>query len=137
MGLLSGDDIKDLFGDVFGDVYEDAVLQIWETSTVRNPETGTFSLVNTGQVDVKVQRDECTETQRGASNHSNVAQRGSYEYTTMDVRFLILQSGVSVVPTSDCRLVYRGATYMLFDPIEQDPFRVYWDTRAREMRYVV
>lgn len=121
-GMLSGDDIQELFGEVLGDIYEDATLEIWGRSETRDPVTGTFPPVLLSEHQVKVQRDECTEAQRQADG-----------YTVGDVRFLILQHGVEAQPDSDCRVLYRGDRYRLFAPIAQDPARVYWDARARLM----
>ena len=132
VGLLSGNEIQDLFSNVLGDLYEDGQVKIYKTGTTRNLNTGTFTRELVKTINVKLQREKLQEIQKGASNHSNNAQRGSYEYTVSDARFLILQAGITDEITSECVLVYRNKTYSIFDPIEQDPARVYWDVMARE-----
>lgn len=122
MGLLSGNALQSLFGGVLAGIYEDAVLEIWGESSTRDPATGIFPFSKLSEQSVKVQRDACTEAQRQAEG-----------YTVNDLRFMILQNGVPVAPNSDSRLRYRGATYRLFAPIDQDPARVYWDARSREI----
>lgn len=122
-GMLSTGRIQSMLGRALGGLYESAVLEVWATSTVRDATTGTFPMEKVRDVRVRVQRDTCSE-----------AQQRQADYTVGDVRFLILQRGVSVEPTTDCELVYRGQRYMLCAPIEQDPARVYWDARARLRR---
>ena len=145
--MLSSDDIQEMFGDVLGDIYMDASLVVVTTGTVRNPSTGVLERT-TETVPVKVQKESCS------SKH--MVQPG---YTPSDVRFLVLQSGARVsasllqeiedsvtqedgvylvmtesgVPArldTDAVLVFGSSQYMVMD-VDEDPFRVYWDIRAR------
>lgn len=120
--MLSTDRIQSMFGRILTSMYEPAQLETWGRSSVRDTQTGEFPYTMQSSTSVRVQRDTCTEQQRAADG-----------YTSSDVRFLVLQSGVSVVLDSDSRLVYRGETYRVFTPIDQDPARAYWDARCRKM----
>lgn len=117
--MLVSDRIQALFGAALHGIYEPAVLETWALSGTRDPATGTFSQTKSGEHDVRAQRDVCTE-----------AQRGQDGYSAEDVRFLILQSGVSAQPNSDSRIIYRGGPYLVMS-VDQDPARSYWDCRAR------
>lgn len=117
--MLGGDDIQDMFASVLGGIYEEATLVTMSRGTVRDKETGLFG--NTpSRTAVSVQRDVCTTRQ--------MAQQG---YSDKDVRIMVLQSGVSVRPNTDSEIEYRTETYLVMD-VDEDPFRVYWDLRARK-----
>lgn len=116
--MLSSDDVQDLFGDVLGDLYEDAVLVTYTRSATRDA-TGGFPKIPTN-TDVKAQRDVCTQRQMSLEL-----------YSAKDVRLMVLQSGISVVPNTDSEIEYRSERYTVMD-VDQDPFRVYWDLLARK-----
>lgn len=122
MVMLSTDRIQGILGRALSAIYETAVLQVWRRSTTRDPETGEFPYAMVSQHQVRVQRDACS-----------VSQTASPGYEVSDVRFLVLQTSAPFAPTSDCRIVYRGETYEVQPPIDQDPARVYWDVRARRI----
>lgn len=117
--MLGTDYLQNLFGSVLSTIYEDASLETWAKSSTRVPVKGTFPYARTAQESCKVQRDACTE-----------AQRGQDGYAAGDVRFMVLQSGVGMQLNTDSRIVYRGQTYLVM-AVDQDPARVYWDCRAR------
>lgn len=120
--MLSTNRIQSMFGRILAKIYEPAQLETWARSNVRDAQTGEFPYTMQSSAPVRVQKDACTEQQRAAEG-----------YTTKDVRFLVLQSGMSAVLDSDSRIVYRGVTYRVFTPIDEDPARVYWDARCRKM----
>lgn len=116
--MLEEDGIRDMFAGVLGDIYGPAVLVTLSRSNVRDPATGTFP-VTTTSTNVRAQRDVCT--------HKQMAHVG---YSEKDVRIMVLQSGVSVRPNTDSEITQRGETFLVMD-VDEDPFRVYWDLRAR------
>lgn len=116
--MLEDDDIRDLLGSVLGSIYGPAVLVTKTRGTVRDQDTGGFP-ENTTRTDVSVQRDVCTTKQMGQAGYSD-----------KDVRMIVLQSGVSVVPNTDSEIEHRGETFLVMD-VDEDPFRVYWDLRSR------
>ena len=119
--MLEDNDVQGLFAGILADVYGPASLTVWSTGTTRDPATGVFQKTSTSH-SVRVQRDSCTQRQ--------MAQKG---YVDKDVRFLVLQSGVSAVPNTDCTISHRGENFDVMD-IDEDPFRVYWDVRARKKK---
>lgn len=116
--MLEDDSIRDLFGSVLGDIYGPAVMVTKTRSAVRDPETGVFPESVT-RTPVRVQRDVCTSRQ--------MAQSG---YSDKDVRIMVLQSGVCVRPNTDSEIIYRSESFLVMD-VDEDPFRSYWDLRAR------
>lgn len=121
--MLSSNDMQDMFGSILSGVYEDAELEYWEQTGTRDPETGLFSAELVSTEYIKVQREECTQEQKGWDG-----------YQADDVRFLVLQQSVCRTMDLDCRIVYRGDKYRVFQPVLQDPFRIYWDVMARRIK---
>ena len=119
--MLSTDRIQSIFGSVLLNIYEDGTLQSVTQNPVRDPNTGTFPSVLGTPEACKLQRDKCTNR-----------QREEVGYSSEDVRFLILQSGLVVTPNTDSRVSYRGFNYRVMS-VDQDPARAYWDIRAREV----
>ena len=145
--MLATDRIAGIMRRALGPLYEDAILQAYTQDDTRDPARGTFLWIFAASVSVKVQRDDCTE-----------AQRGQDGYTAKDVRFLVLQHGVAeaiiategggqvltedgglllvensaVHPNTDYRVIYRNAEYRVMS-VSEDPARSYWDFRARLM----
>lgn len=120
--MLGTDDMQEMFGSILSGVYEEAELEYWTQSLTREADTGLFPFELSGSEYVMVQREECTQEQKGWDG-----------YQADDVRFLILQECVTGTLDLDCRLIYRGEKYRVFQPVLQDPMRVYWDVRARRM----
>lgn len=116
--MLEDDDIQDMFGSVLGDIYGPAVLVTKTRSTTRDPQTGAFLETETS-TNVRAQRDVCTAQQ--------MAHPG---YSDKDVRIMVLQSGISVRPNTDSEIIQRSERFLVMD-VDEDPFRVYWDLRAR------
>lgn len=115
MSLLN-DDIKALFGSVFGQIYGDGtVTRITLTNAGGGQNTKTVTTIP-----VKVQVDLCTEQMQRADN-----------YTSDDVRLLILQEGVPLLTTDDEIFVNdRNATYKLMT-VGQDPGESYFECRGK------
>lgn len=118
--MMSLDDVQRLFGTVLGTIYMDASLVVFSRSGVRDPVSGEFPKQPVPN-DVKVQKDECTNRQMSEAG-----------YSAKDVRFMVLQSGVGVVPDTDAELHVKGTRYMVMS-VSEDPYRVYWDLRCREV----
>lgn len=117
--MLATDRLQRMFYRQFAPIYEDGTLEAWASSPFRDPDTGVFPFAMVGMAPIKVQRDQCTEAQRMADG-----------YAPTDVRFLVLQYGVNIIPNTDSRVVYRGENYRVMS-VDQDPARAYWDFRAR------
>lgn len=116
--MMSSDDVQDMFASVLDGMYENGKMSIISVSSVRDPETGEFPRSEVWHP-VKMQRDVCTQNQR--------VQPG---YSPKDVRMIVLQSRQIAEPNTDSNLSYRGETFSVMD-VNSDPFRVYWDLRAR------
>lgn len=115
MSLLN-DDIKSLFGDVFGQIYGDGTLKRTTVTNLGGGRNGTDTI----EVPLKVQVDLCTEQMQRADN-----------YTSDDVRLLILQAGVPLLTTNDEIFVNdRNATYKLMT-VGQDPGESYFECRGK------
>lgn len=115
MSLLN-DDIKALFGNVFGQIYGDGTVT---RITLTNAGGGQNTRTET-TIPVKVQVDLCTEQMQRADN-----------YTSDDVRLLILQAGVPLLTTDDEIFVNdRNATYKLMT-VGQDPGESYFECRGK------
>lgn len=118
--MLSSDDVQDMFSSVLDGMYENGEMSVVSVSPSRDPETGEFPRTEVWHP-VKMQRDVCTQNQR--------VQPG---YSPKDVRLIVLQSRQTASPNTDSSLRYRGETFVVMD-VDSDPFRVYWDLRARRV----
>ncbi len=109
-GLLDTDDIQQLFGDVLSDIYGDG--QLITVTMVRGP--GGVQVPQETSVPCKVQVDRCDE-----------AMRQSAGYTAEDVKLLVLQAGIAIVPDSDSIVVARGQRWKA-KSVRSDPASSYW-----------
>lgn len=115
--MLTNGDIRDLFGDVLGGIYTPGTLVTYVRSGTRD-QNGEFPKTPTS-TSVLAQRDRCTQKQ--------MTQAG---YSGKDVRLMVLQSGVAVVPDTDSEVLFLSERFAVMD-VDQDPCGVYWDLRAR------
>lgn len=99
-------------------VYKSGTMSIFGQGA-RNPATGTFTEALLATVDVRVQKDRCTQSQRASDG-----------YVANDVRLLILRHGVIVTPNTDARITLDGETYLVMT-VDEDTLQIYWDCRAR------
>jgi hypothetical protein len=116
MGLLDGGGAT-LFRSVLGGVYLNATLHR-PTTTPDGAGGGTTTPDATGEA-VKIQFEAVTEAMRQAQG-----------YTDLDVRILMLASGVER-PTTDHEIVHDGTRYAIVGPVGRDPAGAYWDIHAR------
>lgn len=113
MALLDGG-LQSIFGAAFGTIYLDGSL-IRVTTT----DDGTGSLTESATASaIKGQLDAVTEKMRQSAG-----------YTDGDMRIIVLQSGVSIEPDTDDRIVLGGKAWSIAD-IEADPAQTHWVMRG-------
>lgn len=111
------DGMNATFGEVFGAIYTDAVLI---KRTITFATNGDRSEATATHV-IKAQRDQRAESFRAA-------QGG----TDNSAVFLVLQRGMTVTPTSDDEITFKGATWAIAG-VSEDPAGTHWvlTTEAR------
>lgn len=123
MGILDGG-IQSLFGTVFGSFYLDATL----IRVVNDYDDEGGTTETKSYQAIKIQEDSVSEEARAAGNFSQD-----------EVRFLVLQSGVTGGIDGDCQMnvggavvggeIVGGTNYALRTP-QQDPTKSYWQVRG-------
>lgn len=116
MGLLDGGGAA-LFRSVLQGTYLNATLHR-PTTTSDGMGGGTVNPDEEGTA-VKIQFEAATEAMRQAQG-----------YTDIDVRILMLASGVDR-PSTDHEIVHAGTRYAIAGPVGRDPASAYWDIHAR------
>jgi hypothetical protein len=107
------DTMNGVFNAIFGPIYDDGYLK-----------RATYSLNQelrdrypNGEP-VKLQKDNCTE-----------AQRGQNGYSDRDVRFIMLSDDLDGAPTTDDVIEYKGTDWSIRDAVE-DATGSHWTIRA-------
>lgn len=113
MGMLDGG-IRSVFGAAFGALYLPGTLV--RRAFVPDGEGGGTETVTSQPC--RVQQDTVSEKTRAAAG-----------YAQNEMRFLILQAGVTGPIEVADELIFEGETFMLSNP-EQDPARSYWSVRG-------
>lgn len=114
MGLLDGGAAA-AFAGIFSGIYLDGTLH--RATTIDDGEGGGSTTY--ADEAVKAQLEACTEAMRQADG-----------YTDLDVRILVLASGVAR-PDTDTQITVDGTRYAVQPPVYRDPCGSYWDCRAR------
>lgn len=120
MSLLDGG-IRDVFGSVFGAIYEDATL----VAVTRTESTDGDITVTTANHAVKAHAPSRSAAYREAAG-----------FADDEVEIILLQAGMTVVPTTDMRLTYKGRGYSI-TRVDGDGAHSQWRLRAKIRTEVV
>lgn len=117
MGLLDGG-LRAVFGGAFGPLFLDGTLHA--ATTVSDGEGGFV-------------RSFVDHPVKGMVDTYSDEFRARTGVPDTDVRLIVLQFGVTVVPDTDAQITLRGTRYAI-QAIEQDPAQAAWTMRGRPVR---
>ena len=116
MSILDDDTLALEFYNALAPIYSDGILT--RVAYAGTNEGGTTKTETTQPI--KVQRADLTEMARAAA-----------EYTTRDVRLLVLRYGVGEMDTN-CKINWPEGEFSVMSCIS-DPAGAYWQVRARRV----